>query len=64
MMPIPKMMPIRIGYLNYRQFTEEYDNELQNIYNSLKNFDELYFDTLSFEIFNKFIYKEFYIKPY
>ena len=63
-MPIPKMMPIRFRYLNYRQFTEEYDNELQNIYNSLKNFDELYFDTLSFEIFNKFIYKEFYIKPY
>ena len=64
MMPTPKMMPIRIGYLNYNQFIEEYDNELQNIYNSLKNFDELYFDTLSFEIFNKFIYKEFYIKPY
>ena len=55
-------MPQKIGYLTYRQFCYEYEEELNNIYYNLKGFNELVFDKLSLENFNKFIYKEYYIK--
>ena len=56
------LMPQKIGYLTYRQFCYEYEEELNNIYYNLKGFNELVFDKLSLENFNKFIYKEYYIK--
>ena len=56
------LMPQKFGYLNYRQFCFEYEEELNNIYYNLKGFNELVFDKLSLENFNKFIYKEYYIK--
>ena len=55
-------LPQKFGYLDYRHFCMEYEEELENIFGRLKSVDTHIFDKLSMEIFTKFIYKEYYIK--
>lgn len=59
----PRNTLVKIGFLNYSQFCNEYHVELNEIYGFLKNYKNIFFDRLNFTylVFCKSVFTIFYL---